>query len=60
MNIDREIGLFNCSIEPEEVEPQAFIVVSREERKVNLCLFVLTENQCHSLEESESSVDTSK
>lgn len=49
MTIDREIGLFSCTIEAEEVEATPFIVVNRETKKMNYCLFVLEKGELRTI-----------
>ncbi len=59
MTIDREIGLFSCTIEHNEVEATPFIVVSRESRLMNYCLFVLQEGELQTTPyESQENPDT--
>jgi hypothetical protein len=42
--IDREIGLFECCLEDKLIDSEIYVKVSRENRLVQLGLFVFTEN----------------
>lgn len=49
MEILKEIGIFDCCFENEIVQPGNYLVVCRERKLMNLCLYITTE----SLEDQE-------